>query len=268
MTAQSLLSRMLAPLGMRLWSQNLNEQGGGRMGSMWLAGRARLWVRQTDRGDDPSIGVEWRLGRLGLGARLIVEPRHGDDDCTLSATLPGVSLYLSTDRLFPAWVPRPRRDPHTIGFAVHDGGLWWDVWQNDVEWRSGTPRWRHGHFDPLDWLLGRRRFRRHLFGTQEAEVPMPEACYPATVSLEEHTWQRPRWPWPLRQYRAVINVAEGLPVPGKGENAWDCGEDAIYSLTTGATTVPQAVARLVRSCLETRARYGGPAWRPERARAR
>lgn len=45
-------------------------------------------------------------------------------------------------------------------------------------------------------------------------------------------------------------------------NSWDCGEDAVYSLTTVAATVPEAIAKLVRSCLESRERHGGPNWRP------
>jgi hypothetical protein len=250
---------------MRLHSQNLNEHPGGRKGPMLLAGRAWLWLREDERGNSPRIGVEWRLARLGLGARLTIEALHGDDDFTLSLQVPGIALYLSPEGVLPRWVPRPRRDAHTIGFSVHDGGVWWDVWQNDVEWRSGTPRWRHGHFNPADWLLGRPVYAKRVLKTEQAEVPMPEGCYPATVELREDTWKRPRWPWPRRLLRADIAVEKGVPHPGKGENAWDCGEDATYDLTTPAQTVEEAVAKLVQSVLRDRRRYGGLNWRPAAA---
>lgn len=259
---QRAINRRLARFGMRLNSQNLCDLSGGRKGPMWRAGRAWLWLRDDERGNNPKIGVEWRLGRWAFGASLGINERYGDDDLTLALNLPGISLYLSPDRVLPSWVPRPN-EPHSTGFYVREGGLWWNVWQNDFEYRSDTPRWRHGHFDPVDWLLGRSEFSRRLLHSTETVVPMPERSYPATVKMEEHTWTRPRWPWSRRLLRADISVEGGIPVPGKGENSYDCGQDAVYALTTRASTVPEAVAKLVRSCLERRARYGGPDWRPE-----
>lgn len=261
---QRTINRALRPLGMRLQSQNLNDRPGGRKGPMWKAGRARLWLRQDERGDNPSINLEWHLGRWRFGLRLTVDPRYGDDDFTLAVSLPGISLYLSPDGVLPKRIPRPD-EPHAIGVSVHDGGLWWDVWQND---HSGTPKWRHGHFDPVDWLLGRTSFSRRVLRTAEAVVPMPERGYPAMVSLEEHTWRRPRWPFPRRLYRADIEVEGGVPVPGKGESDYDCGEDAIFSMTCLAHTPEEAVGRFVESTLTRRQRYGGRDWRPAEAMAR
>ncbi|HXI16285.1 MAG TPA: hypothetical protein VNM48_07925, partial [Chloroflexota bacterium] len=82
----------------------------------------------------------------------------------------------------------------------------------------------------------------------------------------ESTWGRRRWPhWPLtrRMVRADVQVPEGVPHPGKGENAWDCGEDATYALTCAEQTPEAAVGRLVESVLRDRRRYGGDQWRPQ-----
>ncbi|HYE58160.1 MAG TPA: hypothetical protein VD948_06625 [Rhodothermales bacterium] len=263
---QRRLNRHLARLGMRLSSQNLNERRGGGKGPMWRHGRAWLWLRQDERGGNPVIGLEWRFGAKRLGLRLTVDGQHGDDDFTLAVNLPGLSFYVTGDGLVPrTWKRGLPNDPHSIGVSWHDGGLWWDCWQNDHEWRRGTPRWRHGHFTPMDALFGRTDHRRELLGTHPVEVPMPERAYPGTVTLFESVWTRRRWPhWPLtrRMVRAEVDVPGGVPHPGKGENSWDCGEDATYSLTCAESTVEGAVSRLVESVMRSRRKYGGPNWRP------
>ena len=54
-----------------------------------------------------------------------------------------------------------------------------------------------------------------------------------------------------------------IPVPGKGENSWDCDDDAIHSSHGPHSTVHQAVAALVASGYRERTRYGsGPEWLP------
>lgn len=94
---------------------------------------------------------------------------------------------------------------------------------------------------------------------------MPEHPYPATVRLFESTWKRPRWPFARRMVRAEIEVEGGIPHPGKGENSWDCDDDATYSLTCQARTAEDAVAKLVGSVLRDRRNYGGRSWRPREA---
>jgi hypothetical protein len=248
---------------MRISSQNLNDHHGGRKGPMVKHGRA--WLHWRDWGErGPVLRVEWSFGRWGLGLSLTVN-RH-EDDFVLGLSVPGASLYLSGEGVFPAsWRKRLPDDPHCIGFSVHHGGLWWDVWQNDFEYRSGTPRWRQGHFDPMDFLFGRTDHRKVLIGVHPVEVPMPERSYPGSVTLFESVWTRRRWPrWPLtsRMVRAEVDVPEGVPHPGKGENSWDCGEDATYNLTCPATTVEGAVARMVENVMRDRRKYGGANWRP------
>lgn len=54
---------------------------------------------------------------------------------------------------------------------------------------------------------------------------------------------------------------EQIPVPGKGENSWDCGEDATYAFSCMADSVEDGIASLVRSILVRRRKYGGRNWR-------
>jgi hypothetical protein len=63
--------------------------------------------------------------------------------------------------------------------------------------------------------------------------------------------------------RANLDIERGVPTPGKGENSWDCGQDATYGLTCPASTVEEALASLRASVMRDRERYGGKDWKPE-----
>jgi hypothetical protein len=58
---------------------------------------------------------------------------------------------------------------------------------------------------------------------------MPEGKYPAHVKRERRTWKRPRWFTPLVREYWDVDVESGIRVPGKGENSWDCDDDAIFA---------------------------------------
>lgn len=59
-----------------------------------------------------------------------------------------------------------------------------------------------------------------------------------------------------------------VPVPGKGENSWDCGEDGTQSILFGVDTpirtYVDAANAFQASVQKTRLRYGGKDWMPER----
>lgn len=249
--------------------QNLNDKPAGRTG--WGLIHGRCWLRPCSDADyrPDSINAEWHLG----GWRPAISFRSDDEGVHFHVGLPGLALYLSLEG-FP-WLRRmqpkvyqettyPALAPgywaianRAVSLYIHSGMLWWRLWTNPDEWHSKTPRWRDGNFSPMDFFFGRTDYSTRDLSTTETVVPMPERAYPCTVRLFESTWQRPRWPWPQRLVRADVDVPGGIPHPGKGENSWDCGEDATYSMTCPATTVEQAVARMVESVLKDRRRYGG-----------
>ena len=65
-----------------------------------------------------------------------------------------------------------------------------------------------------------------------------------------------------------MHEGEQIPVPGKGENSWDCGEDATFSLSCPSTTISEAIGEMVKSCMRTRERYAGLDFKPEKPRAK
>lgn len=158
--------------------------------------------------------------------------------------------------------------------ASTTGALWWEFWHPRHEWTSGTPRWRHGNFNLTDFVLGQR-----AYSTVEDEpvlvvIPMPEASYPAAVTMETATWKRPRWPWPLIIRCAdveLLDTTDGkpgyIPVPGKGENSWDCGPDGIFGSSFPAKSVEEAIGKMVGSALQDRKRNGGSPFYGERIEA-
>lgn len=133
-------------------------------------------------------------------------------------------------------------------------------WSRAALW----PGW-HLTFRPelRDRLLGRRARHEEILKAVRAVVPMPEGNYPCTVTLTRSEFRRPRWPFNrLVTYNANVEPDVPIPVPGKGENSWDCDDDAIYSSFMGARSVAEAVTEVAQSALRTRERYASREWVP------
>jgi hypothetical protein len=267
----------------RWHAQNLTD---GERDPMWRYGRAwiNFWRGDGDTGvgyrEVLEINPEWHVQpRATAGIGIELGGGDGDTDIQFNLDVGLARFYLTFDsrsfrplleRILPGrWYVAPdgRRyritQEQEITIRWHNGGLWWSLWHPTMEWSSETPKWRHGHFDPTDWLLGRHVYSSSDISTEPVEVPMPEKTYAGTVRMFESTWKRPRWPFVRRMVRADIEVKGGIPHPGKGENSWDCDDDATYSLTCQATTPEAAVAKMVESVLRDRRRYGGRNWRPQ-----
>lgn len=260
--------------------QNLDEDRQGRVkGKGWRNGRAWLNLRVDEdgkRNDTIEARVQWVV-RQRTSTRLGISLGGGDGATELDVhvVVLGTGVYLGLDspltekltRLFckadRAW-DRERE----LSLSIHDKALWWYVWQNTNEWKRSDPKWRRGSFHIDDWLLGKNQYRNEVIEEREVLVPMPEKAYPATAKLELATWTRQRFGWPAtRMTRINLDVPGGIPHPGKGENAWDCGEDATYGITAPADSIEEGISKLVESVLTRRTRYGGAAWTPSEAAA-
>lgn len=260
--------------------QNLDTSRDDRLkGRGWRHGRAWLSVGPLDETSHPcrpwNFGVEWVLGRWGhklLGLRVEVADGDANDEIAGHIAIPGGALYGNaqtslTRKISRRLCRRTYDGGREVALRIERSGVWWRLWASPHGWSRETPRWRDGHWDHRDALLGRMRYQREVLEEREILVPMPERAYPATATLTESTWTRQRFGWPCsRLARVEIEIPGGVPVPGKGENAWDCDEDAIHSITTAADSIPEGIAKLVQSALTTRERYGGQAWSPEIAR--
>lgn len=244
----------------RWHAQNLSDDRFGRLTKpLWRDGRG--WLRTPWATFAMAWTIPTRFCHVGFDS--------GGGDGELFGLELACWLFAVWFHYEPARWRQVRSRSYQLSW--HDGGLWcqWGTnqWGDMPDWKQ-PPRWRRWHFDPMDFLLGRMHYDSRDLQTRHVEIPTPEGLCPARVRFFESTWKRPRWPWwPLtrRMVRSDIDLQKPIPIPGKGENSWDCDEDAIYSLTCRATTVAEAVAAVVKSYVETRERHGGSNWRPAEA---
>lgn len=210
----------------------------GRLEANWASG-SKLCGVELGIGDESMIGGSLQIPKMASAYWGIGSP--------------------ALDRwLWKRGTKRPR-DIHVVSVSVHDKAVWWEFWHPRHEWKSSTPRWRCGNWHPIDSILGKQKHSKEVIeGPVAVEIPMPEGGYPATVAIELCRWKRPRWPWPsVELKRADVDIPGGIGVPGKGENSWDCGDDAIYRSSFPANSVEAAIGSVVGDVLRTRKRYGG-----------
>lgn len=139
----------------------------------------------------------------------------------------------------------------------HDGALWMEhPWIRQDGWDRSDPKWRRGpvRLPIVDWLIGRAVCETTEQAMDPVLIPMPEGCYQAAVTRGARTWRR-RWYWPLRHRVDIwLDIPGGIPHAGKGENSWDCGDDALCGI--GGATIEEAIGRAVSSVLSSRTRHG------------
>lgn len=231
--------------------QNLNEERvTKRKGSGLIHGRAWFYFGRL------VFGVSWNLWTTFCH---VYAEAGGEGDATFGIALPPVALWFSVEH--PAFYEVFPNAPHRVGVSVHHWAIWTDLWQNQHEWSSKRDRWRNFCFHMDDFFLGKQVYSERLLESARTVVPMPEGSYPATVNMSEATWKRPRW-FAQPVVRATVTPDKPIPYPGKGENAWDCGESGLHELTTPARSVEEAVSATVASVLRSRRKYGGPNWKP------
>ena len=218
-----------------------------------------------------------------LGLRLII----GGEDCSASLALSllwrtvVVSVYIPRLR---GWVPYDERETgFTIVQDVDTG--WWDMPLSAGLWRdpmgaSYGDRWRQyreapwrgdgwsWYAHPFRWIPGDSvvEYDASMERTADVTVSMPEGDYAASWRQRRCRWQRPRWfaaPW---VWRYSLDIPGGVPLPGKGENSWDCEDDATYGVTFAVQDHPEGpeetACRFVGDHLQSRARRGGARWAP------
>jgi hypothetical protein len=254
----------------RLHWQNLNEKGREDVkGSILRNGRAWFKPFTGNRRHELSFNCQWVLWskRISVGLGLA----DYENAVSFHICLYLFSFYFNLEYSpLERWLEEKtkRKDEkygngRTIGFTWMEGSLMVDLWNDPMEWRSRDPKWQSFSINPMDILLGRRKHASRTLAKEMRLLTMPEKAYPVVIELKEDSWKRPRWLWPDKIVRAHIEIEGGVPVPGKGENSYDCGEDATYGLTCPAKSFDEALSKLYATVMQSRERYGGRNWKPE-----
>lgn len=179
---------------------------------------------------------------------------HGyENDRTFTLAIPYL-FYFSIGypaKKYPTWDGK-----REISLSFHSNSLWWQFWSDPDCWSSKDSKWRRGAFHLDDFFLGKSKFSEEFLEERNVLIPMPEKSYEATAKLTLDTWTRPRW-FKKQIKRIHIEIPEGIPFEGKGENSWDCGKDATFGITCPAESIPEGVGTLVGSVLRSRVKNGG-----------
>jgi hypothetical protein len=229
----------------------------------------RYWLdiyrerHEEKRGWRSLLGLRFEIvipSRLGLGAVLTV---GGEDQFQLGIWLWKLgSCWLAITQLLPGnWLPSTERE---TGIQLFEDHLSLRIWWDDCGWDTKSRGFYRSMF-LLDFLFGGTKYMRSPGTRKNIEIYLPEATYQGTAEGFLATWTRPRaWWWKQQVHRVELKFPQGIPIPGKGENDYDIDEDAIYGSTMVANSIEDAAQIFVQDVLETRRRYGGSQWLPER----
>lgn len=189
-------------------------------------------------------------------------------DFSLSVGLWFASVYTH----FGGYKSRKNRElslcyyPDAEGIGGDFGYFSWRVWTDPHSWRSSTPRWREGMWHIAESVFGQHRYSDELLGdTQTATVKMPEASYTVKCTPKRSMWTWPRFKKPMVKNYMEVEAESGIPVPGKGENSWDCGDDAIFSTAFETDSVEEAARLFGERAMQRRKKYANANWRPSTA---
>lgn len=236
-----------------------------RYGSIAREGVLRMQRSGEGGWEGRALKVEWHA--FPKSAHYSVTFGTSDDHRGLqfAFTIPWLmDVWITFSRLFA----RPlftydfdRGEDREIGISFHSGAVWWHVWVGTMaSWSRQFPwckPWRSGSFHPVDFLFGRQKVTTEVLQEARVSIPMPEGVYTGTAKVERFTRKRPRW-FARDRFTTSIDVERGIPTQGKGENAWDCGDDGIYGCGVEGRSVEKAIGHYVYRVLEDRRKYGMP----------
>lgn len=209
--------------------------------------------------------VEYWIGRPLYLFGGSVEFGYGDEPVSFSFYLWPFSLYGDIDSRFWRGLRDrivPKYQDREIRFVASSRDerttVKCDLWMSPSEWHSKDPKWRRVHFNLADFVLGRKDVEWESIETVPVSIPMFEGYYEATVEMRYHVSWRKRLPFIKHRHKcANVEIEKGIGFPGKGENSWDCGDDALFGMSCPANSVEEAIGKTVASVLRNRMRYGG-----------
>lgn len=233
----------------------LNKEASGHP---LFSGRGWLYF-----GDRWCADTQWQIGKRSSLCMVSLSVDPGEGGVSLSLALPKIFyLHLGLDGWPKEFYQRlgiyERYEQHAIDLNFHDGMIHWRMWAPTMSWSNTTPRWRDGSVTPIDIFFGDTKMTEEIIRTKRVEIPMPEAAYPATITMSRRVWKRPRATWISHDgtYANIQVDKPGIPIPGKGTTSYNCGPDANFGISMMAKNDEEAIGYLVSNLLSRRARYG------------
>jgi hypothetical protein len=141
-------------------------------------------------------------------------------------------------------------------WSIHLG-----LWEHEHDWNRSDPWWVRGvHLDLKDFVLGKTKYSTTETAPQQrVRIGLDDRVYEGTAKFERCTWKRPWWFTKIRDSVWIdMDKGHGLLHSGKGENSWDCGDDALCGFGTSGTSVEAAIQHGIDTVQEYRRKYGNP----------
>lgn len=237
--------------------QNLNDRNGAE-GNPLKEGRAWLSLWST------KLYFSWAFGDISFGIGVSIDE---DDGFLFRFSVPLISLWFGVyfDFLKKFHWKYVNRD---TSIRIHDWTIWTSVFHDNSSWTKGLPwiKQREFNINIPDLLLG--KFEAHSKEDPKktrAKIFLDEGSYDVTITMIERWHTRKRWPWRIGAVLCADVVPDiPVPFPGKGENSWDCGEDAVRAMHSAARSPGEALRKFEESILQSRHRHGHIGWVPER----
>lgn len=252
-----MLSRLRPSVHVIDETKYVHESTGAEMVSTWggVARKGRAWFR-WDRTPSEKINRHERV--VALEWLTLTASNATGVSLTTDSDDYEWSVHVGVDRLFHLFVslggflpggPTTREPPYEgreLALSIHDGQIWWSLWNDPISWSAKTPRWRHGNFNFVDWLLGKVVYAKETLEVHDdVPVPMPEGQYLAKITLERCTWKRAH---------TILGIGERTGLYFEVE--FDPSLDGTSSMSTPARTgdLWEAVAHAVEVALRNRNR--------------
>jgi len=234
---------------------NHSEKEDGTKDSLWKGGGAYAHFN-----DNKEINFQWAIPTKHWGISFTL-----NDEKEIKFSFCG--LYLTFDRFLPEKArnfihEKYKYESKELSISYCDDYFHWEVWTSPDSWDSKTPKWRKGGVFLSDTFFGKAIYSKQTLEEDNVIIRMPEKDYPAKVTLFESTWKRPRFKKPVVIIRGTVDLDEGIPIPGKGEDSWNIEDTAITSFTCPSNTIQEVITTFIKDINRTRNKYGGPNWKP------
>lgn len=148
-----------------------------------------------------------------------------------------------------------------IGIHYYDGLLYWHLLSDPDNWSDSVPKWRDYSINIKRLIEGKKEHTSELLEEKSIKLCLFEKDYFGTGKLFSNS-AKDRWGRIKKSLIVELSFPNGIPIPGKGENGWDCEEDAIYQFNYPASSIDVALEDAHQSVLNRRLKYGGKNWLP------
>lgn len=244
----------------------------------------RLWLNIDGPGDrhDSLAKLEASLGGFHLGGSVsLVDDCEGGLEIRLG--LGPVQLFIGSEhkamlglaqRLAP-FMPKDyyQRAKARVGAELYavDGDL---VARLHLLTNDDASTGPSNYYNIKDILLGGTDYHPKRGKPEMRTMYLAEGAYEIKLERDLSTWTRPRWPFPTRsssyhwevvrgpQGASTSGRQVGVPIPGKGENSYDCDDDAVFGGSITGYDADDALGNILAMVMHDRTRRASPSWTP------